>query len=449
LQKGQQPGIDYVAEQQPLFLLAGKTVLELFGRSPTFLRLLSTAQVLAGCLVLFYALTRVWNTRVAFIAIGLILTTGLVYQQARLFRPDPMMFGWELAGLGAVLLAVHSRERKYWAVAGILYGVALLWKLFAVFPIFGLVLYFAHNFWRNRQQRSPIFKDGFTFAVFFSLIGLGITLVLYFLMDFYYLEAFDNHLNSGLPTTFQYRASLAFQFYLFFILLNGVFVFIVPLWLLNKPKGWRKNELVHLLLWQLVSPAIFLAITRPIHLRYLLYLVPIFAILLAWQLDLAFIRLGEQNGRIVKTFPAVIGVILLFAVAITQPAVPNMLIRQETDTLELAGYIASITQPGDIVLGDYAGINYFADRDSIYEASIIARAQIEGQVITGQMLIDRMEEKQVEVVFIHTGGGSIDPHLIALVDFEQFSNYIDENFVFVRTFKRVEQNIDIFQRKGD
>jgi hypothetical protein len=126
-----------------------------------------------------------------------------------------------------------------------------------------------------------------------------------------------------------------------------------------------------------------------------------------------------------------------------------MLIRQETDTLELAGYIASITQPGDIVLGDYAGINYFADRDSIYEASIVARAQIEGQVITGQMLIDRMEEKQVEVVFIHTGGGSIDPHLIALVDFEQFSDYIDENFVFVRTFKRVEQNIDIFQRRDD
>jgi hypothetical protein len=149
----------------------------------------------------------------------------------------------------------------------------------------------------------------------------------------------------------------------------------------------------------------------------------------------------------VKAVPVVVGVFLLFAVMITQPAVPNMLVRQETDTVELAEYIASLTEPGDIVLGDYAGINFFADRDSVYEASIIARAQIDGQVITGEMLIERIEENQVEVVFIHTGGGSIDPHLTALVDFERFSEYINEHFDYVRTFKRVEQDIDIYQRK--
>jgi hypothetical protein len=177
--------------------------------------------------------------------------------------------------------------------------------------------------------------------------------------------------------------------------------------------------------------------------------VPIYAILLAWQLDLAFTKLSEQNGRIAKTYPIIIGVFLLFAVLVTQPAVPNMLVRKETDTLKLAAYIASITQPEDIVLGDYAGINYFADRDSIYEASIIARAQIDGQVITGKMLIERIEENQVEIVFVHTGGGTIDPHLIALVDFDQFSKYLDEHFDYVRTFKRVEQDIDIFQRKPE
>jgi 4-amino-4-deoxy-L-arabinose transferase-like glycosyltransferase len=224
LDKGRQPGTDFVAEQQPLYLLAGREIMDVFGRSPTFLRLLATTQVLLGCLVLFYALNRVWNRRVAFVAIGLILTTGLVYQQARLFRPDPMMFGWELAGLGGVILAVHFKERKYWAAAGICYGVALLWKLFSVFPVFGLILYFAHDLWKKRKQPGNVLRNGLTFAVFFSLIGLGITLILYFLMDFYYLEAFNDHLNSGLPTTFLYRASLSFRFYLFFILLNGVYI---------------------------------------------------------------------------------------------------------------------------------------------------------------------------------------------------------------------------------
>jgi hypothetical protein len=171
--------------------------------------------------------------------------------------------------------------------------------------------------------------------------------------------------------------------------------------------------------------------------------------MLAWQLDLAFLKLGSQNGRIARAFPVAAGVLLVFAVVITQPAVPTMLVRQETDTIEIAEYVASITQPDDIILGDYAGINFFAERDSVYEASIIARAQIDGQVITGEMLINRIEQNQVKVVFIHAGGGSIDPHLTALVDFDQFIKYIDEHFEFVRTYKRVEQNIDIYQRKDN
>jgi hypothetical protein len=236
---------------------------------------------------------------------------------------------------------------------------------------------------------------------------------------------------------------------LFFFLLNAIYIFIAPLWLLNRPKNWRDNKVVRLLLWQLVSPLIFLAMTRPIHLRYFLYLVPILAILLAWQLDLAFVKLEAQNGRVARAFPIVAGVLIVFAVITTQPAVPNMLVRRETDTLELAEYLASITEPEDKILGDYAGINYFAGRDSIYEASIIARAQIDGQVITGEMLIERMEENRVEIIFIHTGGGLIDPHLSALVDFVLFTTYVDDHFEYVRTFERVEQVIDIYRRKDD
>jgi len=63
LQQGKRPGVDFLAEQQPLYLLVGSAIVDIAGRSPLALRLLSTSQILLGALALSFAVRRIWTTR--------------------------------------------------------------------------------------------------------------------------------------------------------------------------------------------------------------------------------------------------------------------------------------------------------------------------------------------------------------------------------------------------
>ncbi|MCB8942189.1 MAG: glycosyltransferase family 39 protein [Ardenticatenaceae bacterium] len=450
LQEGKQPGKDYVAEQQPLFLLTGAWVLNHFGHSPTALRFVSAVQVLAGALIFAWSISRVQSTAVALTTFALTLSTGLVYEQARLFRPDPMMLGWELAGLGIVILAAHKKDRRLWLLAGFLYGIAFLWKPFGVLPLVGLILYFADQLWCNRYHWPDglwrgIIGDGFVFGIVFLLIGGGVSVLLYNYLGFYYQEVLLQHSQLGQQSTIWQQVGKVLVNYLYFLVLNPIWLLTIILWRLQKPSDWRNRPEIHLMLWQLASPLFFLALTRPLFPRYIFYLTPVFAFLLAWQIDIAVTRLRQQNVPIARLLPFLITLITLF---ISQPGIINLFTRQESDTLALAKYVAAQTAVDDSVLSDYAGINFFANRHSIYEASIIAGGRIQGQIITGEMLINRIESDDVQMVLLHVAGGEPQPHqLIELVDYHNFRAYLETHFTLIQLFDRAGQQIEIYKRK--
>jgi 4-amino-4-deoxy-L-arabinose transferase-like glycosyltransferase len=448
LQQGKRPGVDFLAEQQPLFLLTGSTIVDLAGRSPLHLRLLAAVQVLLGALVLATAVRRIWGGTTAAIAISLTLGSGLVYEQARLFRPDPMMLGWEMAGLGAALLATKDGRRKLWALAGLCYGVGVLWKLFGVFPIVGLVFYFLDRLWRNRAQWRKTVAEGLSFAAPFLLASLGISVLLYSRLGFYYQEPFEQHLSLGRQTGALTQLGRVAATYAYYVLLNAIFVLIVPLWRLNAPRKWRERLEIRLLLWQFLSPLVFMAMTRPMYPRYFLHLTPVLAILLSWQCQLACSKVKVERPTFSRWVFLVNLLVVGLAVITTQPSLPRLLVRQEPDTLQLAAYVATHTQPDDKVLSDYAGINFFADRDSIYEASIVAGGRIAGQVVTGELLIRRIEQDRVRLVLVHVAGGDPPPHhLVNLVDYDTFIAYLTERFDLLTVFDRAGQQIEIYQRK--
>ena len=446
LQQGQRPGVDFVAEQQPLFLLLGKAVVSLAGRSPWALRLVSVVQVLLGALALAVSVGHLWNDRVAASTLGLVLSSGLVYQQARLFRPDAMMFAWELVGLAAGLLAVRYRRRWLWALAGGAFGVAVLFKPFGVFPLVGLGLWFL-----IRLRRTPwreVLADGLCLGAAFLLVAVGVSALLYARLGFYYREPLRQHLSLGMGAPLGHQVTKTWVIYFSFWLANAVFVFIVPLWLLNRPTAEMRSASLPWLLIQLVTPLVFFGMTRPLYVRYLLFLVPYLAILLAWQLDLAMAKIGRQSPRAVRFYPLAIGLMVGFAVCTTLPGFGNTLVLRDEGTPALACYVAEHTAPGDRVLSDYAGINFFANRRSIYEASIIAGGRIEGQVITGQLLIERMEETPVEMVLLHTEGGVPGPHhLVKLVDYQLFRDYVRARFVLLTVFDRSGQQIEVYKKR--
>ena len=442
------PGEGFLAEQQPLFILSGKALIDQYGRDPFPLRLLAVSQVLLGAFVLVGAVWRIWNGKTAVFTLIFLLLNGMVYEQARLYRPDPMMLAWGMMGLAAALWAIHSKIGKWWAISGFFYGISILWKPFGLFPVVGLIIYFLLWLWQQKQDWKPIFKAGGLFSVPFLLITVGITVLLYSQMGNYYLEAFEYHLSMGVQNNFLHRLLVTSSGYLFFLLLNGViFLFIAPLWWINGRSSLTKQSPAQLLVLQLISPLIFLAISRPIHFRYYFYLIPPLAILLARQLDIAW-----KNITAKKTIPVwqqygSLSFLIVFTVLLAQPAIPTLLTQQENGTVALADYVVAHTEPEDIVLSDYAGINFFADRESIYEASIIAGGQIESGGITGALLIERIESSDVKMVLLHVEGGEPQPHqLIKLIDFPAFEAYLADNFQEPLLFDRNEQIFLIYQR---
>ena len=453
LQQGKQPGIDYIAEQQPLFLQLGKVIVNEFGRSPSALRFPVTLHILVGSMILAWVVRKVWGSKIAFFTLPLLLSSPTVYEQARLFRPDPLMMSWELIGLAAAILAVKQENRRWWLLSGACYGVSILWKLFGIFPVVGLALFFIYKIWLIRKKNGKTIKiivDGLYFAIPFLTVSIVSSLILYNQMGFYYGEAFQNHLQSGAGVSYFELLSRPFLFLLLLIVwFNPVYTFLVPLSILNRKmsniRAYPENQL---LLFQVATPIIFFFITRPLHLRYFLHIFPALAILLALQIDLTltFFRTSPKIQGIKRFAPIVyvLGLIML----IMQPGFYLLLTRRENDTISLANLVASRTEAEDTILSDYAGINFLANRASIYEASIIAGAQIDAQVVTGELLIKRIEETDTQMVLLHVDGGVPPPHqMVNLVDYVRFQNYLDERFVLSTVFNRAGQQIEVYERK--
>lgn len=383
----------------------------------------------------------------AVLAIACTLTSGLIVSTGRIFRPDPMMLAWEMVGLALVLYAVHTKQRRWWALAGAAYGLAFSFKLFGVIPLLGLIFFFAHELWRRRHEWTAVFMEGLTFAIPFLLIAVGLTGLLFLPTGFYFLESFQQHasLGEGMPLLTRLRITLTYYASLFIV--NGIFLLWPALWLLNRRQNRGISDPHRLLLWQLASPLIFLGVTRPMYLRYFIFLVPVLALLLAYQLMQAYLTLKQNNPSLRQAAPFLILGLILFATVTTRPAFVGELTRREDDSRALAAYVAAQTDPDDWVLSDYAMINYLADRASIYEASIIAAGRIRSGIVTGEMLVDRMETEPVKMVLLHVPGGSKEPdHLYFLHDYEQFRAYLQAEFSLLTEFDRRGQLIEIYVR---
>ncbi len=447
LQQGKKPGVDFIAAQQPLFLNLGKLIIDLNGRDPQLLRLSAAVQVLIGAIILALTIRKIWGTLVATLSFGLTLSSGMVYEQARLFRPDPMMLGWEMLGLAVVLLAVTQKRKLWWMIAGFSYGFSMLWKLFGVFPVVGLIFYFFYLLVTQRSRWPEIVMNGVCFSAPFLLVSLGGSLLLYNETGFYYAQAFEQHLQLGQGTGLLVRSSIAIKAYLYFFLVNSIFLFIFPLLWLNSHFKRNHSILRPVLVGQLLSPAIFLFMTRPMHLRYYFYLTPILAIILARQIQIASTKISAEQSTFLKYITLVIFVFLGFALVTSRPSVYQLMSRNESDTVVLSEYVAANTSRADIVLSDYAGINFLSNRDSIYEASIIAGGKIGGGIITTDLLIERIEENNVKMALVHVAGGDPLPHqLIALPDYERFQAYLQQNFELLTVFDRAGQRIEVYKR---
>jgi hypothetical protein len=446
LQLGECPGVDFMAIQQPLYLLAGSALVDIFGNNVLPLRLLGVVQLLGGAAAFAFAVARVFGQRTAVFALLLLLCSGMVYEIGRLFRPDPMMLGWELVGLGIALLAAKDERPLLWAASGLAYGMAFQWKPFAVFPLVGIGLFFFSGFLR-RPYRLRFAADAFSFALPLGLIaGVG-SFILHEHFDFYYLEGFRQQTSMGQGAGLAADLARPVAGYIELLVTNLVFLFLPALWLMNR-RSIVSDGRVHLslLLWQLVTPMVFVFITRRFYGRYLVYLIPVLAVFLGWQLQRMLDKFREPWSDRLGAAGFAVGILAL-GVAVTYPAPLHLLLDKEGDSLALAEYVAMHSGPEDVILSDYAGINFLADRKSIYEAATISGSHTAEGYVTTDLLLRRIEEDDVRMVLIHVEGGNPIPHqLVRLDDYERFRDYVQSHFTLLTEFDRNGQIIEVYSR---
>jgi len=434
-----------ITEQLPVFLLGGLSIGLLRGFSVTWLRGASAVLVLGSAWFVFLLGREVWSSRVGFLGMILYLFNHLVYTQARLFRPDPWMLAFSVLGLYLFVLAQTRARRWCLSLAGITYATATLCKLFGVLPLGGCLLFLIYRAIVRRCSFSRLLEDLALLLVPFLLTSIGGILAFYPPGSAYYGTVLGQHWQLGSQEGLIHRPMKGLVWMAFFLVQNAAYLFAIPL--LHRLAVSRKPG-EGILAWQAPSGLAYFALSRPLYVRYWLYLVPIFSLILGYLIDLSLKWIRSRGRSRARFLIPLIGVFLvMLATAQSVPTILRHARRRENDTLALA-HIAAHSEPDEVVLTDYAGLNFYARRRSIPQASIIAGGRISGGFITAVDLISEMEARDVRMVLLHVSGGNPQPHhLINLHDFDRFYAYLNEHFCLTGTFNRAGQIFEIYRSK--
>jgi len=444
ISEGDVPGVDLITEQLLVFLLGGVGLGLLSDFNVVVLRGASAVLVLGSAWLVFLLGREMWGPRAGFLGMVFYLLNSMVYAQARLFRPDPWMLAFSVLGLYLFVLAQTRVKRWYVSLAGVMYGIGTLCKLFGVLPLGGCLLFLTYQVIADRTSFRRFLGDVTLLLVPFLLISMGGTLAFYPPGSAYYNYVLGQHWQLGSQRGLTLRLGKGLVVVALFLRHNLAFLLAIPLLhrlAVSRSPGER------VLAWQVPSGLAYFVLSRPIYERYWLYLVPVFGLILGYLVD-RLVGWVESRGGSWGRFQAILVGVLAVGLGVAQsvPAILQHPWRREEDTLALAAYIAAHTAPGESVLSDYASLNFHARRPSVYQASIIAGGRIGGGFVTGADLIAEIEARDVRMVILHVSGGSPPPHqLVKLHDFDEFYTYLNQHFCRVDTFNRAGQLLEIYQ----
>ena len=442
--EGDVPGVDLITEQPPLFLLGGVLAGRLSDFNILALRGVTVALALLAGWPVFLIGNEVWGERVGLLGLVLYLINHMTYATTRLYMPDVWMLSFAILGIYLFILSQTRKRRGLLPLASVAFALSTLSKLFGVLSLGGCLLFLAYQALSRRATLRHTLGDGLLLILPFLLITPTAFLAFYPPSSAYYDSVLGHHWQQGREASLLSRVGKGFLALGTFFYMNLSFLFTLP-FLPRLGTSGRPGE--RILAWQTPTAFTFFLLSRNLWPRYWLYLIPAFALILAYLIDRALNWLASRATPRTRPLIALasVGIILL---ALLQSA-PRIFYRArlyDEDTRELAAYIAEQTAPDDTVLADYATLNFYARRPSVYQASIIATGRIQSGLVTGAELIREMEQRDVQTVLHHVPGGTNPPsHLVFLRDYDTFYTYLNTHYCMVRTFYRAGQLFEIYQ----
>jgi 4-amino-4-deoxy-L-arabinose transferase-like glycosyltransferase len=463
--EGEVPGRDFLIAQPPLFLYAGAIAVKLCG-GPSLsalyaLRCLSVMATIVTAVFVYLTARSIWNARAGWLATVIFLLSGQVFIHGRLFRPDMFMLTLTVASTYLFVHAVARRKRWLLVGAGFLFGAAATIKLFGFLAWGGCALYLLYRFWVKETSIRDALADLLALgAPAVAVAGVGYGLFYFYWLSPRLLEGvLGSHIRQSKPGLLL-RLINPLVLYSSFIRQQFALLLLIP-----AVDQLRRQErsLAAVYLWQLPTALIFFFWGRSLYPRHLLYLVPTLAALMAWLLDAGLRRAenlivqdrqpsGRLENWLLWTYRAfwtrgLTSVVTggLLAAVVAQPLVGTILpatTRQESDILALVDYIVEHTREDAYVLAEYAGLNFFAQRRSIYYGPYISWGAASSGVLTSSQLIGEIEAKRVQMILFHAGDSLFQ--LNAMPDFDTFRAYVREHYDFMGTFEWGDRTFELY-----
>ena len=452
---GEIPYRDFLTPQLPLFMGIGGLAQRIFGPAPVPLRILSVLAVMVAAWALYRVLRRYMTPLLALVGMTAFLAFPDVYAVGRVFRSEPYMLMFLGLGMWAVVAAEERRRWGWWLLAGALFGLAILIKLFAALAFGGLLLYVLSP-WRGRTDalalagiegrrsapRPPTWDWGglrarvpeaLALVVPAALVAGGVLLAFLVVVPETYTAIFGHQLMQGSHLSRLDVFWKGLEFYrVYFGQYAPILVFALPMAIVV----WRRGGRWTLLAWQLPTVVAFVLLSRELWARHLVYLAPAMAGLFAASIEPMLT--WPRRGFLLL---ALIGAVLL-------PWLFNDSVQahySETGTWRVADFMAAEAGPSGSFLSDYPELNFYAQLPTGYTGASLSHGAASSGQISGAALLrelDAMGGNNIVVDISEFG------QLRFLRDRRAFQAAVDAGFTPIGFFNRAQQQLQVYRRNG-
>ena len=431
---GEMPYRDFLTPQQPLFLFSGATVMRLLGPDVLAVRAVGVVLILAAGLFVCLIGQELFSLQAGLVAMSLFLLHPDVYRWGRMYRPEAYMLCFSTSALYVYVIALNRSRRDWLWLSGLLFGLSTLYKLFGILLLGGCLLALAIEVGHGRLSwRTALGMGG-------RLVGPSLTVVTLVMAVFILCipefsgAVLGHQLRQGKELGWEARAIRTAAFFIGYFMVHA---FLLLLAFLGG--AWaRKHSDVTLrsLAVQLLTPLSFLLLSRELFPRHLMYLLPVLSLLFVAALQ----RLLK---RPLRSFYWAVSVALL--ISWLGPDIVVALDR-DLDTPRVVEHIRAHTAPSDVVLSDYAGLNFFARRPSTYYGASLSQGATSSGQITGADLIAEIEEADVKMVLVDVSPQTAH-QMVNLWDYDDFRAYLQQHFTLLDVLPRGSQMLEVYCRE--
>ncbi len=435
---GEVPYRDFLTPQLPAFLYTGLAVMTAAGKSLLAMRLATVGMAFATAIILYIAGRKHAGPLAGLISMALYLLHPDVFRETRIFRNEPLFLLLVTAGLVVATWTPGKGRRRNVALAGLLFGLATMAKLFGLLPAAGVSLWLFWEWWRRGRRPKDLALDALALAgPLFGIIGL-VGLIFSSVTPEFLDLVLGHHLAQGSQLSIWEVLGAKAGLLRWYV---GLYPVLLALAIVSAILGIRLRDARIRWAWQLVTVLAFAALSRELGQRHFMYLLPSFLLLAGWLLSAALSGAYRWPGRVVAL------------AAIPFMVVPWMQLNLDranwvdTQTEQVVAIIEERSEPGATILADDIGLAFYSQRPTTYSGAALSHGAVTSGQITGDRLIGEIVADEVRMVIVDesllTGN-----HMVFLRDYPRFHRFLEANFNYEGPVRRDFQELAIWTHKA-